>query len=625
MTPFDLHPSEDFEKVRKNIDRRNVDTPNSYIHLTKERRQLMVEIMTEEIYYEGTPAWMSIVHDITERTLMEEELQKYQSRLEEMVDDRTMEVLLANKKLKEEVQERRRAELAIRESEAKFRSIIEKSLDGVMLIDETGSLIEWNESQEKIYSTARAQVMGKKIWDVQFQFEPKAERSDGKYDSLKKLWQDFFEGGVDPFQDNIQVTKIKRPDGKLRDIQQLYFTIDTEKGRMMASTVRDITERMVMEKQLLQAHKMEAMGTLAGGIAHDFNNILAGIIGYTEVALRKVGENSPLQRYLKQVITASKRATDLVKQILTFSRREDRKREPVKISSIVNEAVKLLRSSLPATIEISARIEAKDSFVLADPTQIHQVMMNLCTNASHAMKEKGGVLEVRLSEEIVEPGIYKELQAGPHLRLSVSDTGPGIEPELLDKIFEPFFTTKEPGEGTGMGLAVVHGIIQSHNGHISVYSKVGDGTTFSILLPITFDVIHKEETEAKAIPRGTERILLVEDDASLMEAEKDLLKELGYKVTAVRSSVEALEMFRTLSDRFDIVITDYMMPRMTGVQLSHKIQAIQPDIPIILCTGYSEVISQQKAAEMGIGDVIMKPIDLGHIADSIRRLLASSQ
>ncbi len=621
MTPFDLHKPEDFEKVRENIDRRNIDKFNIYTHLTKDHRQSIVEIMTEEIYFEGNPAWLSIVHDITERTMMEEELQRYQSRLETMVDERTVEVLLANKKLKGEIQERRKAELAIRESETKFRNIIEKSLDGVMLMDEGGSIIEWNESQEKIYSTSRAQVVGKKIWDVQFQFEPKEKRNNENYQRIKSLWQNFFETGINPFQNNLQVSQIERSDGRLRDIQQLYFTIETDKGHMMASTTRDITTTLAMEKQLFQSQKMEAMGTLAGGIAHDFNNILGGIMGYAELATRKLDENSPVQKYIKQIITASRRATDLVKQILTFSRQEEREKEAVKMSAIINEAIRLLRSSLPATIEIISKIEAENSFVLADPTQIHQVMMNLCANAAHAMADKGGVLEVRLTEEMVEAGIYKGLNAGPHLRLSISDTGHGITPELLDKIFEPFFTTKKTGEGTGMGLAVVHGIVKSHNGHISVYSKAAQGTTFSILLPITVNVIHKKEKEGEVIPGGDERILLVEDDASLADAEKDLFEELGYQVTAIKSSIEAFEIFRNLPDRFDIVITDYTMPRMTGIQLTRKIRSIRSDIPVILCTGYSEVISAQKARALGIEEVVNKPIDLGHIAHSIRKLL----
>jgi PAS domain S-box-containing protein len=621
MTPFDLHKPEDFEKVRNSIDKRSGDRSITFTHLTKGRKHLIVEIMNEEIYFDGTPAWMRIVHDMTERITMEEELRSYRFRLEEMLDEKTAQVLLANKKLREEIKEREKAELAILESEKKFRNMIEKSLDGVILINEEGSIIEWNAGQENIYGLDRAMVVGKKIWDVQFQLEPKDKKNDDHYNKIKTLWVNFFNTAANPFRNNLQVSQIKRPNGQLRDIQQLYFTIDTDKGAMMACTTRDITERLAMENQLFQAQKMEALGTLAGGIAHDFNNVLGAIMGYTELAIRKSDEDSSIMKYLKQVDTASKRASELVKQILTFSRNGKREKEPLQVSLIVKEVIKLLRSSLPSTIEIVMKMEADKAFVLADPTQIHQLMMNLCTNASHAMKDKGGTLEIRLSEETVETGVYKKLNAGPHLRLSVSDTGYGIEPGLVDKIFEPFFTTKKPGEGTGMGLAVVHGIVQSHCGNISIYSKIGEGTTFSILFPIIVNVIHKKAKEGEVIPGGSENLLLVEDDEALKEAEKNLLAELGYKVTALTSSVEALEMFRNVPDKFDIMVTDFVMPKMTGIQLSRKIHEIRPGIPVIICTGYSDVLSQQKTEFLEVGDVVWKPIDLTIIARSIRKLI----
>jgi CheY-like chemotaxis protein len=340
------------------------------------------------------------------------------------------------------------------------------------------------------------------------------------------------------------------------------------------------------------------------------------------LALRRADQDTQLKKYLDQVLTASRRATDLVKQILTFSRSDDKeKKEPVQLSLIVKEALKLLRSTLPETIEIISKIEAKGCFILASPIQFHQVIMNLCTNAIHAMKEQGGIMEVRLTEETIEDSVYKGIKPGPHVRLTVSDTGCGIKQELLDKIFDPFFTTKKPGEGTGMGLAVVHGIVEGHQGHISVFSKEGQGTTFSILVPTIVDVIHKPEKAEQDIPRGNERILLVEDDAYLAEAEKKMLEELGYKVTALTSSVEALEIFQKLPDRFDIIIADYAMPKMTGLQMIRKIRSISPDIPVIICTGYSKVVQQQKIASLGIGEIIMKPIELGYIASSIRRLL----
>jgi len=621
LTPFDLYKSEEFAKVRAIIDSRTEGTPPTFTHLTKDRRQRTVEIMTEAIQHDGQPAWMTVVHDITDHITMEEELSRYRDRLEEMVDEKTAQVILANKKLQQEIEERKKAESAITESETKFRNIIEKSLDGILLVDEMGTVIEWNRGQENIFGTKSPMVVGKKIWDVQFQHEPGEKKDEENYEKINAAWQSFFKTGINPFQNKLQVSKIEKSDGKIRDIQQLYFPIKTDKGFMMACTTRDITSELMMEKQFSQSQKMEAMGTLAGGIAHDFNNILAGIMGYTQLAVRKLDKESPVQKYLGQVLTASERATGLVKQILTFSRSEKKEKEPVQLYLIVKEAVKLIRSSLPAGIEIESRLEDDRSYILADPTQLHQVIMNLCTNAAHAMKVTGGVMEVRLRKETVEAGIYKELEPGPHLRLSISDTGHGIKPELMDKIFEPFFTTKGAGEGTGMGLAVVHGIVKSHNGNMSVYSKVGQGTTFSILFPTTVEVIHKHREQEETLPGGSERILLVEDEATLAAAEKKLLEELGYKVTAISNGVAALELFHKVPDRFDIIITNYSMPKMTGVELIRHIREINPHIPVIVCTGFSKVAAPAEAKSLGIGDIISKPIDLARIAKSIRKLL----
>jgi len=622
MTPFDLHRPEDFEEVRKNIDKRIAGSAGTFTHFTKDHKPRMVEITSTDIYFDEKPAWMIIAHDITERTMMEMELKKYRSHLEEMVNERTIEVLLANKQLKEQVQERIKAELAIMESEKKFRDLIEKSRDGIILVDEKGSIIEWNSGQENIYGPKRAMVVGKKIWDVQFQHEPSEIRNEKKYKEIKGQWQNFFKTGNNPFKNDLLINRIETSQKKIKDIQQLYFTIETDQGAMMACTTRDITEKLLMEKQLIQTQKMEAMGTLAGGIAHDFNNVLGGIIGYTDLALRKIPKDSPVRRYLDQVLTASHRATDLVKQILTFSRQEaEEKKVPVQLGGIVNEALKLLHSTVSETIEIISKIEASDSYIQANPTQFHQVIMNLCTNAAHAIGEKEGIIEVKLTEEIIDDGLYKGLKPGPHLRLTINDTGQGIKAEHLEKIFDPFFTTKKPGEGTGMGLAVVHGIIEGHHGHISVFSQEGEGTTFSILVPIIVDFIHTKEKSEAPIPGGNESILLVEDDTYLCEAEKKMLQELGYKVTALISSTEAYEIFRKLPERFNIIISDYAMPKMTGLQLIQKIRPIRPNIPVIICTGYDKVASLKKTTPLKESEIILKPIELGNIANTIRRLL----
>jgi PAS domain S-box-containing protein len=626
MTPFDLHKPEEFDKVRESIENRSDDDSNILIQLTKDRRQRIVKLITEETYYEGNPAWITIVHDITEQKMFEEELQKYKSQLEEIVDEKTIEVLITNRKLENEIQERKKAEQIISESEIKFRNIIEKSLDGIMLIDESGSVIEWNKGQENIYGSERAMIVGKKIWDVQFQHEPKVTRVPKTAKKITTLWKNFFKTGNNPFENNLQVSLIERSNGELRDIQQLYFPIETDTGLMMACTTRDITAKLAMERQLFQSQKMEAIGTLAGGIAHDFNNILGAIMGFTELAIRKSETDSPLRKYLNQINTASKRATELVKQILTFSRRDKREKEPVQMSTIMKEAFKLLRSLLPSNMEFNSNIQAPNAFVLADPTQMHQVVMNLCTNAEHAMRGRiKRKLEVTLKETTIKPGQYKELKPGPYLLLSVSDTGYGIKPELIDKIYDPFFTTKKVGEGTGMGLAVVHGIVKSHNGHIYVESEVGKGTTFSVLLPKIIDVILKKEDQMEIIQGGNERILLVEQDPALIEAEKELLEELGYIIEATINSADAYKMFESKPNKYDLIITDFTMPNLTGLQLIKKIRAKDSKIPVILCTGLNEIVSKEEANELKIGDFINKPIDLINLAKIIRKLIEKNK
>ena len=384
-------------------------------------------------------------------------------------------------------------------------------------------------------------------------------------------------------------------------------------------------ERQKLEEQLLQAQKLEAIGTLAGGIAHDFNNILSAIMGYTELALLKVPEESKLRANLKQVLSASGRARETVKQILAFSRKEEREQRPVFLNDVVNEVLILLRSTLPATIEIRAHVEKTGHPVLANPSQVHQVIMNLCTNAAFAMREKGGTLEIALEEIDFDPAVInrKDLQPGRYNRLTVSDTGRGMTPEVRSRIFEPYFTTKQHGEGTGMGLAVVHGIVKTHGGEIAVYSVPGKGTTFDIFLPVTDTKRDNGMVTDKTAPprKGKEKILFVDDDQSLAEVGKELLENLGYRVDCKTSSIDALKTFRSHPDKFDLVITDQTMPHMTGVQLAGELKNIRPDIPVILCTGFSENINEENYASKGINSFIMKPLGIDEIARAVRRIL----
>ena len=383
-------------------------------------------------------------------------------------------------------------------------------------------------------------------------------------------------------------------------------------------------ERMQYEENLQKAQKLEAIGTLAGGIAHDFNNILSAIIGYTELSLNDVEKESTLYQNLQEVFRAGGRAKDLVKQILTFSRQNVQELKPVQIKLISKEAIKFLRASLPTTIEIHQEIES-DSLVMADPTQIHQILMNLCTNAGHAMREKGGVLEVKLKnvkfgEDLAAE--HPELKPGPYLELAISDTGHGIPAHILDRIFDPFFTTKEKSEGTGMGLSVVHGIVGSHGGKVIVSSEPGKGSTFKIYLPtVERDEVPQPIAE-EPIATGTERILFVDDEPALVKIGKQMLESLGYKVTGRTSSLEALELFKAKAHSFDLVITDMTMPNMTGDELARELIRINPEISVILCTGYSTLINPQKAAAMGIRALVSKPVLRRDIAETIRDVLA---
>jgi CheY-like chemotaxis protein/anti-sigma regulatory factor (Ser/Thr protein kinase) len=368
---------------------------------------------------------------------------------------------------------------------------------------------------------------------------------------------------------------------------------------------------------------MEAIGTIAGGIAHDFNNVLYSIIGYTELTMDDVPDGSLAQSNLKEVLNGALRAKDMVKQILAFSRKADTAKKPIKVQSVVAEALKFLRTSIPSTIEIRRNIDADCGPILADSTQIHQVIMNLATNAYQAMLEKGGVLELTLmKEQIGSDDSGPDLNAGTYLKLTVSDTGRGIDEAVMKKIFDPYFTTKGPGEGTGMGLAVAHGIVKDHGGDIKVYSKLGEGTTFSVYLPlIKSRPVEQKTATAELAPTGTEHILFVDDEEYLVFMTQQILERLGYRVTSRTSSVEALEAFKAKPDEYDLVITDMTMPNMTGVELSARLKEIKPDIPIILCTGFSEMIDEDKAKNMGIKAYIMKPILKDEIGGAIRKVL----
>ena len=366
---------------------------------------------------------------------------------------------------------------------------------------------------------------------------------------------------------------------------------------------------------------MEAIGTLAGGIAHDFNNILSAIIGYTELASLEIPPGSKAKRQLGEVLKGGERAKELVNQILTFGRQTAHEKKPLQIGLIIKEALKLLRSTLPSTIEIQTDISSK-GMVVGDPTQMHQIAMNLCTNAYHAMRERGGVLAVTLKD--IDIGLDSQnpaLQPGAYVKLSVRDTGKGITPAHLKRIFDPYFTTKKKGEGTGLGLAVVDGIVRTHGGAITVKSDPGEGTRFDIFLPKVDAKIEQGIKNLQPLPKGNERILFVDDEEALAAMVQEMLERLGYEVVIRTSSVEALETFRKGLDEFDLVITDMTMPYMTGENLAVELMQTRSDIPIILCTGFSEMIDEEKANAIGIRAFVMKPLVMNELANTIRKVL----
>ncbi len=412
----------------------------------------------------------------------------------------------------------------------------------------------------------------------------------------------------------------------------------TELEKVNEELLEEITERQQaqasrkkLEEQLRQAQKMEAIGTLAGGIAHDFNNILTSIIGYTELIkftlhTKDTFDKTIFLRDLDQILQAGIRAKELVNQILAFSRQQDHQAKPVQIHTVIHEALNLLHSSIPKSVEIRENISEHNTLVFADPTQIHQVVMNLCTNAYHAMRNTGGILAVELVHREIHPDDEKssnlQMTPGSYLLLKISDTGIGMERATLDRIFDPYFTTKESGEGTGLGLAVVHGIIKNHDGHITVYSEPGKGTSFHIYLPRIVSENSTAEVEVlKSVPTGKEHILVIDDEPNITEMEKRLLEGLGYTVTSVTNPFEALNLISDDPGMCDLVLTDMTMPKMNGAELARKILKVRDDMPVILCTGFSELINEKKARAIGVREYVMKPLIRNEIAYAIRRSL----
>ena len=504
---------------------------------------------------------------------------------------------------------------SLRKSEEKYQTLFGNAQVALFRTSIDGKLVEINERY--------AQMAGyEKVEDCMAEFNlGDAWAGPDDRDELLKILRD--RGYVNDYE-----TKINRRDGSPMWIV-FSATIFSEKGYIEGSIV-DITGRKQAEKErdklqarLFQIQKMESIGNLAGGIAHDFNNILSSIIGFTELALDDVKKGTPLEDSLQEVYTAGKRAKELVKQILAFARQSNEERKPIQVDIIAKEVLKLIRSTIPTTIEIKENIESH-SLIMGNPSQIHQLLMNLCTNASQAMENTGGILKVRLVDvEHIGPSSLpaSKLGSGGYIKLSVSDNGSGISPDVIGSIFEPYFTTKGVGEGTGMGLAMAHGIVESYGGEITVDSELGQGTVFRVYLPIIKGREDHRLYIKEELSSGTERILLVDDELPIAKMGSQALERLGYQVTVRTSSVEALELFRAKPDGFDLVITDMTMPNMTGDELAVQLIALRHDIPVILCTGYSKNISDEKATKIGIKAFTYKPIVKADLAKTVRKVL----
>jgi len=521
--------------------------------------------------------------------------------------------------LKEEMRAHQQADVEM----MRLQKAVESSGAVMFITDRDGVFSYVNSEFTRLYGYAPEEVVGK--------CTPRILKS-GVYErsEYREFWSSLHDGQVIRRE-----LKNRTKTGDLVDVSVSVNPITDVNGQIegFLAVQRDITDlkhseqlREAMATQLRQSQKMETIGTLAGGIAHDFNNILVPILIYTEMALKNAPEGSPTREELEHVIRAANRAKDLVKQILTFSRQSDQERIAVRFQFVVKEALKLLRASVPTTIDIVDMVDTHCPEVLADPSQLHQVLMNLCANAAHAIGENDGAIEVGLETVEVDDDLratLPQLKPGTHVCLTVRDSGSGMDAKTLSRIFEPFFTTKAPGAGTGLGLSVVHGIVTAHGGAVSVESAVGEGTAFHVYLPAAPAVLPAQKKEAvQDEVHGSERILFVDDEPEIADVAARVLKRYGYDIAVYTNSAEALRAFRENPDAFDIVLTDQTMPHLTGDRLTKELHAIRPDLPVVLITGFSETVTEDNFHQLGIRELVMKPLVGKDMAAAIRRAMS---
>jgi two-component system, cell cycle sensor histidine kinase and response regulator CckA len=559
--------------------------------------RLQVEEKQEELQQENA-----------ERRQMEEELTRYRDHLEQQIDRRTAELLQSNLQLTREITEHRWAEEALQHEKSKMEAVLTALGDSLTVQDTDYRILYQN--------AAHRETQGDHLGEYCY----RAYHGRDRVCEPCQLAACFADGKV-----HRQETTAATPQGTIH-MEVLASPVRDGAGRIVAGVevIRDITEFKQLAARYQHAQKMEAIGTLAGGIAHDFNNMLTAILGYAQLSILETAPGSSLRQNSEEIVKTAKRSANLVRQILTFSRRSEQARRPLQLQPVIKEGLKLLRKTLPATIEIRQEIDPGCGAVLADPTQVHQVLMNLCTNAYHAMRE-GGLLEVKLEPRQVDgvaaaglPG----LEPGSHACLTVRDSGQGMEKSTLARIFEPYFTTKKQNEGTGLGLAVVHGIVKASGGAILVESAPGQGTVFQVLLPTVAELPAEEKkTEPVPLPFLRTRVLFVDDEELIARLGGRLLTRLGCEVRMFTDSRQALEAFRAEPDRFDLVVTDQTMPGMTGADLSRQLLAIRPDLPIVLTTGFSENMDEERARKLGIREFFLKPFLMDDLAAVLRRAL----
>ncbi|MBN1849488.1 MAG: PAS domain S-box protein [Deltaproteobacteria bacterium] len=514
----------------------------------------------------------------------------------------------------QDISEKKIVEASVLKERERFKALVEEFPFGVSLVSQDGKWEYLNTKFTEIFGYTLEDIPSGRDWF-------KKAHPDSRYrEHVISTWiNDQHESKVGEARERTFPVTCKDGSEKL-----IHFRpVGMETGERFV-IFEDITEKKQHEARLKQMEKLEAIGTLAGGIAHDFNNILGIILGNAELAIDDIPEWHVAKQNLKQIREACLRARDLVSQILSVSRKTEKVLAPIKLDTIIKESIKLLRASIPTSIEFHQDIGPSVDTIRADPIQINQILINLFTNAAHAMKEKGGLLSISLTNvDISEENVCRihGIKLGRYVKLTVTDTGHGIPEDIISKIFDPYFTTKDTGEGTGMGLAVVQGIVKNHGGYIHVQSEPGKGSAFHIFFPSKQeDVILLTDIQEK-IPKGNERLLFVDDEKGIIEVITPMLRRLGYKVMVNNNGLDALDTFRENPNGFDLVITDQTMPKMTGAELSKEILKIRPDLPIILCTGYSETITKDEAKAIGIREFLIKPIIMSKMAKTIREVL----